>query len=250
MDPGRLTGVQTPRDRATSTAMIELATIAQIPRFAGISPDGHAWLAEHSLRNEYARGEQIFAEGEPCVHFHLILRGTVKISKFLENGRELILDLFGRGEAIGEVALIDGAGYPANATAHEDTVTLVLPRADYLELLRRFPEAPLAFIRDLIMRMRTLSNRVHDLGGGGVEYRLARVLLAFGRQSGSREGTGWRVPVQLSRQELADLVGARIETVIRVFSKWRKEQFVETTSDGFLVLDPGRLERMIHNLEH
>lgn len=225
--------------------MISPAEIRQIPRFAGIPEPACNWLADRVARKRFAKGATIFEEGADSQYLWLIESGVVKIAKFLESGRELIVGMFGPGESVGEVALLDSEGYPATAIAHQDCVCLAISRPDYFELLRLFPEVPPAIIRDLSMRMRALNRRVSDLGGGGVEYRLTRVLLALADVAGAGSRTHAVVPTRLSRQNLADMIGARTETVIRVLSRWSRENIVQWNADGFTILERTKLESFL-----
>lgn len=228
--------------------MVDLVTVRRFPRFAGLSPDAHAWLSERFRRKSLARGEILFREGEEATRLCLIERGAVKVFRSLESGRELIVGIFRHGDAVGEVALIDGGGYPASAAAHEDASVLLMPRADYLFYLRRFDGAAMALLRDLMLRMRTMQRRVEQLGGGGVEYRLARVLQSLCAAAGSvadgpAEGR-LTVPIALTRQHLADMVGARVETVIRIMSRWQREGLVGSDEHGLWVRDRATLEAL------
>ena len=110
-----------------------------------------------------------------------------------------------------------------------------MAREDYLELLTRFPEAALSIIRDLSLRMRTLRQRVELLGEAGVQARIAQLLLTLGRKAGQTENGSIVVPFQMTRSEIADMIGARNETVIRIMSRWNKEGLVTKGEDGFRV---------------
>lgn len=226
--------------------MVDLELVRRIPRYAGLGAEAQQWIAERLILRRYAAGDVLFHEGDDCAHFFLIFRGAIKVVKILESGREIIMGIFRDTEAVGEVALIDGEGYPATAIAQENADILLLPRTDYMAFLERFREAPLCIIRDLSLRMRILNGRIHDLGGGGVEYRLARILLAMGSLSEKQPGPDVRIPVRLSRQDLADLVGARIETVIRVISRWQKQDWVRTEDQMICLLDLEALEQVTY----
>ena len=103
---------------------------------------------------------------------------------------------------------------------------LLMRREDYFHYLKAFDGAAIALLRDLMMRMRTMQRRMEDLGGGGVEFRLGRVLQTFCATS---KGDGpLYIPVPLTRQDFADMVGARVETVIRIMSRWQKEGLIGT----------------------
>ena len=224
--------------------MLDPAAIRRIPRFAGISPEAARWLGGHAGLRNYGRGEAIFFEGDPCSHFHMVLKGEVKVFKVLESGRELILDFFHDGEAFGEVALVDGSEFPANSVATSESTVLSLSRKDYLLLLERFPEVARSIIRDLTLRMHALRRRVEVLGEMGVEARIANLLQLYARQLGRDTERGLLIPIRLSRQEVASLVGARIETVIRIMSRWQKERRVLSQAEGFLVPDAETLAEL------
>lgn len=224
--------------------MIDLATIRRIPRFSGVSPEAHAWLAENFTRRQVAKGQVIFLEGEDADTLLLVERGVVKVYRSLESGRELILALFRFGEAVGEVAVIDGSPYPATAAAHEDAILLTLPRAAYLHYLKAFDGAAISLIRDLMLRMRTMQRRMEDLGGGDVEYRIARALQGFCAASRNPNAEPIVVPMPLTRQDVADMVGARVETVIRIMSRWQKEGLVGNDERGLWVRDRRTLENL------
>jgi len=68
--------------------------------------------------------------------------------------------------------------------------------------------------------------------GSRVEYRMARLFLALAERLGRERGDHLEIPLVLSRQEIADMVGTTQETAIRVMSRWAKENLVSTTDTG------------------
>lgn len=96
----------------------------------------------------------------------------------------------------------------------------------------------------LTRRLIDLTNRLTELSGGHIEPRLARLFLKLADDVGQRRGEGVLIPMALSRQELADMIGTTIETTIRIMSRWGKEDIVRTEKDGFLVLDRKSLEAL------
>jgi CRP-like cAMP-binding protein len=223
--------------------------IRRIPRFSGITPEAERWLCERIVLRNFRKGELIFMAGDACTHFYLVLHGEVKIFKVLESGRELIMDFFRPGEPFGEVALMDGGEFPANAVAMEDSTAVTLTRKEYLHLLEHFPEVARSIIRDLSLRMHALRRRVEVLGEGGVQSRIAQLLQVYGRQLGRDTPAGLLIPVHLSRNEMASLVCARIETVIRIMSRWQKENVVLSVPEGFLVPSQAALHALVSS-EH
>ena len=94
----------------------------------------------------------------------------------------------------------------------------------------------------LTHRLVELTNRLTELSGGRVEGRLARFLLKLATDIGQRRDEGVFIPLALSRQELADMIGTTIETSIRIMSRWGKDAIVRTDKDGFVILDRAALE--------
>ncbi len=229
--------------------MLDPHAIRRIPRFSGITPEAEAWISQRAGVRRFAKGETIFLEGDPSSHFYMVLTGEVKVYKVLESGRELILDFFHKGESFGEVSLVDGGDFPACAMASEDASILTLERKEYLLLLERFPEVARSIIRDLTLRLHALRRRVEVLGEIGVQSRIANLLQIYARQLGRQTEQGLLIPVHLSRNEVASLVCARIETVIRIMSRWQKEQLVLSVSEGFLVPDAATLHALTAGTE-
>ena len=225
--------------------MIDSSIIQKIARFSGISEEARTLLQQQSSMRDYDKGEAIFFEGDPCTHFYFVLRGEVTVFKALESGREMIMDIIRPGEAFGEVALISGDDFPANAMARTEATVMLLGRKDYLDLLERFPEVSRSIIRDLNLRVRSLRHRLEVLGEAGVQSRIAQLLLTYVREIGQAQGDGVMVPVQLSRNEVAGMVGARVETVIRIMSRWHKDNVVHTAPEGFFIPDPNVLRGLI-----
>jgi len=77
--------------------------------------------------------------------------------------------------------------------------------------------------------------------GGRVDARLARFLLKLADDIGQRRPDGVFIPLALSRQEIADMIGTTIETSIRIMSRWGKEDVVRTEKEGFLIVDRAAL---------
>lgn len=213
-----------------------------IDRFSTVSPRLLDELGTRGRFQTFAKGETIFFEGDDGETFFLVATGAVKIAKTLESGKELILDILGPGETVGEVALLDELPYPATASAHVDAELYVLAVSDYFVLLDTYPELARASIRDLASRLRNMSRRIKDVSGGNVEYRIAHLLLTLGARIGHDKGGDLHIDMLLSRQEIADMVGTAIETAIRVMSRWQKEGILTTTKTGFVVHDRARLE--------
>ena len=211
------------------------------PVFRSLSPPDRETVAQAATLQEYPKGETIFEQGEPSDAFYTIASGRVKIFKMLPNGKDLILEIFGKGDPLGAVAAYDGRPFPASAVALEATVCVVIPRAAFFRLLEQHPSLVRGLLQGLTHRLVELTNRLAELSGGTVERRFARLFLKVSQEMGRPERGGVFVPLALSRQELADMTGTTIETCIRIMSRWGKQNVIRTEKDGFVVIDRAAL---------
>ena len=212
--------------------------------FRRLSPEDRARIAAVSHLREYARGDRIFAEGDPSDFFVSIVTGRVKVFKATPAGKEIILEIFGPGDPLGAVAVYEGGAFPASATALEPTTCLILTRRDFFQLLEENPSMVRGVLTGLTTRLVELTRRITELTGGRVEARFARLFLKLADQMGRTDRGGVLIPMPLSRQELADLTGTTIETCIRIMSRWGKDDVIRTDRDGFVVVDRPTLERL------
>ena len=222
------------------------ARLAQVlrstPLFRRLAADDLARVVPHARLHDYARGQQVFAEGSPSDRFYVIASGRVKVFKVTPAGKDVILEIFGVGDPLGAVAVYEGWPFPASAVAIEDTTCITIERAAFFALLESHPTLVRGLLLGLTHRLIELTNRLAELTGGRVEPRFARLFLKLAGDVGKPDRGGTFIPMALSRQELADLTGTTIETAIRIMSRWGKQQVVLTEKDGFVVIDAAALE--------
>jgi CRP-like cAMP-binding protein len=207
-----------------------------------LSENDRQHLARVSRLKTYAKGDQIFGEGDPSEFFSVVVSGRVKIVKMTPAGKDVILEIFATGDPFGAVAAYEGRPFPASAVALDDTVCLLTPRVEFFALLEQHPSLVRGLLLGLTQRLVELTNRLTEMTGGRVEARFARLFLKLADNVGRASADGTMIPMPLSRQELADLTGTTIETCIRIMSRWGKEDIVRTEKDGFTILDAATLE--------
>lgn len=189
------------------------------------------------------RGQAAWEFGTTPTEFLFVVRGRVKLVNATAEGREAIVDLRTQGQLLCSGATCVAAPYCCTAIAQVGGVEVVtVPRADLLALLEDSPAAAQAFLRDVGACTMALCHRVEDLTSGSVERRLAMLLLRLTDRLGVARGDGmlW-VPVALSRQDLADMCNAAVESAIRAMSRLSKNGIVDTRPGGFLVRDRAAL---------
>lgn len=203
-----------------------------------------AVMAKETFALELERHANVWNEGDTSRYLYLIISGRVKIIKHSETGKDVIIEIFGPRDAIGESSLLVGGTYTTTAICLSPTTLLCVPRHQILELLETVPGMAMRSMRGMARRQRMLMQKIKELAAGGVEYRIAHLLLKLADRIGETcaETGETTIPLVLSRQDIADLVGTTVETAIRVMSRWRKMDIVTNDKKGIILRDRETLE--------
>jgi CRP/FNR family transcriptional regulator len=210
--------------------------------FRRLGADDRQRLAGVATIKSYDKGAVLFAEGDPSEVLYTLVEGRVKVFKATPRGTDVILEIFGPGDPVGAVAVYESRAYPATAVTLEPTRCVLIPRQTFFALLEAHPSMVRGLLIGLTHRLVELTSRLAELSGGRVEGRLARFFLKLSSEMGQPRADGTFIPLVLSRQEIADMIGTTIETSIRIMSRWGKDNVVHTEKDGFLVVDRSALE--------
>lgn len=238
-----------PTDAASGTSTGTHANVERILRgsrlFGALDPGLFKASAEGAVRVTLGRGEAVWHAGDAATSFTLICSGLVKIVRPTPDAGEAIVGLFGPRESIGDSAVLERGTYPADAiTSSERAEICRVDAAPVLAAMGQRPEVGRSLNHALLEHTRALQEKIRIMSAGSVTRRLATLLLHLADRFGDELGDGTTlIPVDLSRAELASLIGARPETTIRTLSRWRKAGDVVPAAEGFLVPDRARLER-------
>jgi CRP-like cAMP-binding protein len=210
--------------------------------FRRLTPEDRQRMAAVAAVREFDKGAILFGEGDDSDFLYTVISGRVKVFKTTARGTDVILEIFGPGDPVGAVAVYESRPYPAGAVALEPTVCLLIPRKAFFTLIETYPTLVRGLLVGLTHRLVELTNRLAELTGGRIEARLARFFLKLADDMGRQHQDGTFIPLVLSRQELADMIGTTIETSIRIMSRWGKENVIRTEKAGFVLVDRPALE--------
>lgn len=206
-----------------------------IPLLSALRKDDREALAPLCRLRGYEKGDVVFHEGDAAGFIHFLVLGRVKIVK-AAGGRDVILEILGPGEPVGAVAVFERKPFPASAVTLEGSSILSIPEREFFSLLEKRPEMMRHLLAGLTYRLMMVNKRLADMTGSA-EYRAARLFLTLGDRVGTAGEGGVFIPLTLSRQEIADLIGTTLETAIRLMSRWQKDAIVLTEKNGFSIPD-------------
>ena len=203
--------------------------------FEKLAPEDVQALAKKSLRKKMKKGETVFMQGDSANEVFLIKGGRIKLTKVLENGTELMLDLRKSGDFVGENMFSDEGEYPVSAVCLEDTLTCGFTRNQFEELVLKHPTVGLQVIKTLSERISWLTTRVGNLAVSNIEDRLYRVLSNVAKEHGTKSPKGVVIQFPLTHEDLSFLTGAHRVTVTRAM-KALKEAGKVILEDKLLIL--------------
>ncbi len=224
--------------------MENLQTLRKSLLFSGLDEEYLLQVASISHRRSFAKGETIFAEGEPAIGFYLLAKGGVKLCKISPDGREKVLHFVHPGETFAEAAFFGDGRYPAEARGLEAGELLMFPKEGFMGLLERNPKFSLNLIISLSLLLRRFARQIEELSFAEVPNRLATYLLELSeRKSTSYQGKNY-IDLDMKKGELASRLGTVSETLSRAFRKLKEENILEVDGSRVVVLNMPALTRL------
>ncbi len=207
------------------------------------SDEGVLRIAHAASVQEVPRGTALAVEGDPAERLGVVVAGRVRVFHAGADGRVIVLEALGSGEAFTAVAALAGSRYPANVDAATPATIAWVSRESLFTLLDDEPEIARALIADLAGRVMSLTSVVQTLAMD-VPSRLARYLFQRSLAAGEATAEGLRVPLGMPKSELAASLGTVPETLSRAFARLRDDGVLEVRGSDVMVLDVGALARL------
>lgn len=217
------------------------SALAELPMFHGLPTPLRGRVEAFATLQSVEKGDALWHAGEPSEHLTVVVSGRVKVVRHADTG-DVILEMFGPTETVGAVAVYNQIPYPATAIAMEPTLLVRLPRRDWFDLLEKDHGFARAMMLQLTKLNMGLTRRLAAMHGKRVGARVATLFLSLADRMGRETADGIEIPLALSRQEIAELVGTTVESAIRVMSRWNREQLLVTGHERFVIPDRERLK--------
>jgi CRP-like cAMP-binding protein len=178
--------------------------------------DANILITYGAAVNRYKKNTIIFQQDDMAKFYYQILEGQVKTFNLNSNFKEFVQGIFNDGDSFGEPALLIQEPYASNAVTTRDAVILKLPRTIFLQILEENPEIQKSMLCTFAQKLYDKAVSARMLNNQAPEERILDFLGYFKKKSTTAED---KILIPYTRQELANLTGLRIETVIRTLRK-------------------------------
>jgi CRP/FNR family transcriptional regulator len=234
---------------ATVTSADWARTLAKVAIFSGLTDSELSFLTQRVAPRQYAPGEMVFAEGEPCAGLYVVQSGHIRIFKTSASGREQVLAIDGPGSSVAELPVFDDGNYPASGAAVDQATFLFVSKQDFQALCLAHPQVALKVLRVVGARLRRLVGIIEELSFTTVRHRLASFLVRLARHEGKRTADGVAVALPASHQELAAQIGTVRELVSRNLSRFQAEGLLTIEGRNLIIRDLKGLESELESGE-
>ena len=186
--------------------------------------------------NRYKKKQLIYSEGNHPSRLFYIQKGKVKTYKTNDEGKELTVSLFGAGEFLGHVALLERSTYKENAEALDETEIAVIPKEDFEELLNANREVSRKFISLLANNISDKQEQLVRMAYDSLRKKVADALISLYKK--------YNTPIDISRENLAAIAGTATESLIRTIGDFKSEKLVEIKDGCIIILNEKKLANL------
>lgn len=189
----------------------------------------------------FGPNQPIFFEGDKATFLPIVLSGSVKMVKFPEVGKEVIIGIFHSGQAFAIPPAMDGKQFPATAIAIDESEILLIPRDRFLELMRSSAEFSSSITSTMCGILRHQVETIQILATPSAEQRIAAALLRL-----AGEGVGDKViEITYRRKDIAEMTGLSLETTIRAVRRLAKKGCLKIVGGRIILESTTPLRKLI-----
>lgn len=204
----------------------ENCIVRQMNGFKALKKEELKRMSDSKETKTIKKGEAIFKEGERLNGVFCVRNGVSKLSKISDNGRDQIVKLASKGEVLGQRSVISSETSNLSATALEDMDVCFIPKTHIETSLQNNPAFTNAVLKHMAAELKYADSVIVNMAQKSVRQRLAEVLLYLDENFG--QDTAGYLHLQLSRSDIADVVGTATELLIRTLTKFKKEGLIST----------------------
>lgn len=196
-------------------------------------------LEKERKSQSFKKKDIIYREGDFGNFVYKIQKGKIKTYHINEDGKEFIHDIRKEGDFLGEQSVIQDTARTEFAEAMEETELMLIPKDDFQELIFKNREVSGQFIKMLSNNLSQREKELMEMAYNTVRKRTADSLIKLYETYASDDK---EVTVDVSRADLAGMVGTATESVIRILSEFKKDQWIEINGSAISILEPEKIK--------
>jgi CRP-like cAMP-binding protein len=198
---------------------------------------------------ELSKKSLLYQESKRPKCLFLLKSGKIKAFRINEDGKEYITNLYVPGDYIGYLPLLENTPYEDSALVLEDAEVAVFPKEEFLDALYQDLQVAARFIKLIAHSVQDKEQRLLSLAYGSLRKRVAKGLLdihaKFTAVTETKTGST-RVPISISREDIAQYVGTATESLIRTLSDFKAEKLIDIQDGKVYINDVQKLQNLLY----
>lgn len=193
---------------------------------------------------EFKKKQMVYTKGHRPTYLYFVSKGKVKTFKMNDDGKELITAIYKEGDFMGYTALLEESLYTDNAEALEDAEVLLIPKADFITLVSNDTHIAQKFIKLLSNNLAEKEEQLISLAYNSLRKRVANGLLHV--YSKFKKSPNDNPRLEMSREDLAQMVGTATESLIRTLSDFKSEKLIDIKEGKISIVDEAKLKNLLN----
>ncbi len=202
-------------------------------------------LESVSKTRTFKRGEPVYLPSQAADGVLLVGQGRIKLCFTTPEGKQSILNFIESGELFGELALLDSGRRDEFAEAVETTTLVLIPKAEMLAMMARYPHLQNGITKLIGMRRQRIERRLRNLLFRSNRERIIHLLLEMAEKYGQPTGLGLELSIKLSHQEIASIIGSTRETVTVMLGQLQTENRIKIARRRITILNLNQLRHEV-----
>ncbi len=215
-----------------------IESLKQTSLFSSLTSEELHRIRRKVVIRSFSKNEIILYEKNTNDFMYIILDGEAKVVQTTDEGKEIIITMHQAGDFFGELTMIDGKTAPATVCATKDSVTAIISKKFFYDLLFSENKVLENLLQILCARIREGMQKIQLLNFNNAAQRIKMLFLLLSESYGEKKAEGTILKIKLIHQNIADMTGLTRETVTRILDKWQKSGEIEILKSKFILLKP------------
>ena len=227
------------------TIDVQLEKLGMVPFLKGLDKEALQQVSKKFSASHFAAGQPIYEEGDMATLLRVVVYGTVKLSRYTEDGKDILVDMLKPGDYFGSLNELGEYSYAETATAQSDACVLSIGNREFRTVLNANPSVALSVLDITAEKLNTARKQIHHLTTLSVEKRIAHILLKLCEKFGEEKTVGTLLQLPLSRKDLADMAGTSTETASRIMSRFQQKGIITSGRQWVAIQDLNALSQIV-----
>ena len=220
----------------------EQCIVRELSSLKALNKDELIKIANCKTSYTIKKGEPIFEEGEKLNGVFCIKEGVCKMTKLSSNGKDQIIKFVKPGELLGQRSMISEEKANLSAVALEDMEVCFIPRTEIIDKFNNNNKFSMELMKDICGDLKEADDHLVSITQKTVSQCLAETIIYLENIFDiDQEGF---IKTQLSRDDIAGMIGTATESCIRILSEFKKKDLIELSGKKIKIINQSGLKKL------